>query len=101
MEEIVDISIYFQRLVPLQKYVVEDGQALAHDMLWKVESGKKRVERCKEIATRSRGFRELIEMHPWIFAMMITAMRGALHRNQVVKTKLDCVSEAEGVQVRS
>ncbi|GMH95294.1 hypothetical protein TL16_g13121 [Triparma laevis f. inornata] len=97
--EIADASIYFQRLVPLEKYEIEDGQALAHDMLWKAESGKKRVERCKEIATRSRGFRELIVVYPWIFAMMTTAMRGMLHRNQVVKTKFDCVSEAEAVQI--
>ena len=45
--EIAEISIYFQRLVPLKRYKVEDGVALAHDLLWMATSAKKRVERLK------------------------------------------------------
>ena len=43
LEEIIGVSIYFQRLVPLKEYKVEDGVALAQDLLWMAISGKKRA----------------------------------------------------------
>ncbi|GMH72902.1 hypothetical protein TL16_g06036 [Triparma laevis f. inornata] len=99
LEEMIGVSIYFQRLVPLKEYRAEDGIALAQDLLWMAPSANKRVERLKEVLTRSRAMRELTEMLPWFEAMMITAVRGNLNLNKAVSTKMVCVSEKEAVQI--
>ena len=100
VEEIADASIYFQRLVPLQSYHLEDGQALGYDMLWKVSTPKKRVERCLELFTKSRALRELALKHPCIKALLTTAVEGSLHMHLEIHTKLECLTEAEARQVR-
>ncbi|GMI09389.1 hypothetical protein TrLO_g6824 [Triparma laevis f. longispina] len=51
--EMIGVSIYFQRLVRLEDYGVEDGIALAHDLLWTTSSAKKRVERLAEVLKES------------------------------------------------
>ncbi|GMH77977.1 hypothetical protein TL16_g07607 [Triparma laevis f. inornata] len=99
LEEIADISVYFQRLMPLGDYGVEEGQALGHDLMWKVESSSKRVEKLKEVVEKSRALRELCLRHSWMKAMLTTALEGSLHMNSAVATKLACVSEVEGMQI--
>ena len=89
------MSIYFQRLVPLEEYDANDGKALGHDLLWRASSSKKRVERLTEMFKKSRGLRELVLEQPWLKAMMVTGVEGSLHRNRPVVTKLECVDEAE------
>ena len=55
LEEIADISVYFQRLVPLREYKKEDGKALGYDLLWGVElSSRKRVARLMKAFGKSR-----------------------------------------------
>jgi hypothetical protein len=94
------VSIYFQRLVPLGKYGVGDGKALAHDLLWKASSSKMRVGRFKEVLLKSRALKELQELLPWPFeAMMVPALEGDLHRNIAVNAKLVCVSEKEAIRI--
>ncbi|GMH58858.1 hypothetical protein TrLO_g8001 [Triparma laevis f. longispina] len=97
--EIIGVSIYFQRLIPLKEYKVEDGIALANDLLWMTSSGKKRIERLKEVLTRSRAMRELTETLPWVEVMLVPAVRGNLNINRAVSTKLVCVSEKEAAQI--
>jgi hypothetical protein len=50
---VADMSIYFQRLVPLEEYDANDGKALGHDLLWRASSSKKRVERLSEVLKKS------------------------------------------------
>ena len=88
LEEIVHISIYFQRLVPLEAFKVEDGRALAHDFLWKSDFSKQRVERLNEVVVESRALRELCLRHAWMEATVSTALEGSLSRNKAVRTKL-------------
>ncbi|GMH61177.1 hypothetical protein TL16_g03202 [Triparma laevis f. inornata] len=97
--EIVDMSIYFQRLVPLKDYRKDDGQALGHDLLWNTESSGERVERLMEVLERSTAMRELLVDHPFLKAMMIPAVRGYLNLSRSVATKLICISEAEATQI--
>ena len=63
--EIIGVSIYFQRLVRLEYYGVENGVALAHDLLWMASSAKKRVEQLAEVLKANRAMRELTETLPW------------------------------------
>ena len=49
LREIAEVSIYFQRLVPLKEYREADGVALGNDLLWTAASANKRVERLAEI----------------------------------------------------
>ena len=95
LDTVADMSIYFQRLVPLEEYDANDGKALGHDLLWRASSSKKRVERLTEMFKNSRGLRELVSEQPWLKAMMVTGVEGSLHRNRPVVTKLECVDEAE------
>lgn len=97
--EIVDMSIYFQRLVPLKDYRNDDGQALGHDLLWNTESSGERVERLMEVLEQSTAMRELLVDHPFLKAMMIPAVRGYLNLSRSVATKLICISEAEATQI--
>ncbi|GMH47290.1 hypothetical protein TL16_g00027 [Triparma laevis f. inornata] len=98
--EIADISVYFQRLVPLREYKKEDGKALGSDLLWGVElSSRKRVARLMKAFEKSRALRELKLEYPFIQAMMIPAVRGNLNINKVIGTKLECISEAEAIQI--
>ncbi|GMH95050.1 hypothetical protein TL16_g13066 [Triparma laevis f. inornata] len=100
LEEIADVSVYFQRRVPLAKYGVKDGVALGHDMLWKTaSSGKKRVQCLEEVLTKSQALKELNLRHTWIKAMMATALEGRVAMNRPVGTKLVCVSDAEATQI--
>lgn len=99
LEEVADISIFFQRLVPLKGYGVEDGQALGHDLIWKTTSAKKRVERLKEVLDESKALRGADEALPWVKAMMVPAVRGNLNMNRFVETKMACVSEKEAAQI--
>lgn len=80
--EIAEASIYFQRLVPLEDYGVEDGQCLGHDLLWQASSAKKRVERLKKVVEKSRVLGCL--RHSWMEAMLTTALQGSLNMNQTV-----------------
>ncbi|GMH53091.1 hypothetical protein TL16_g01370 [Triparma laevis f. inornata] len=97
--EIIEISIYFQRLVPLEDFTAEDGQALGNDLLWKAEHSKKRVERLKEVVEKSRTLQELNLKYPWMKAMLATALEGNIHMNRAMGTKLICVSEKEAMQI--
>ncbi|GMH73697.1 hypothetical protein TL16_g06259 [Triparma laevis f. inornata] len=99
LEEIIGVSIYYQRLVRLEDYEVEDGIALAHDLLWMAPSAKKRVERLVEVLTKSRAMKDLAETLPWFEAMMTVAIEGSLHMNKAVSTKMVCVSEKEAIQI--
>ncbi|GMH55451.1 hypothetical protein TL16_g01910 [Triparma laevis f. inornata] len=97
--EIIGVSVYFQRLVPLKEYGLDDGIALAHDLLWTAPSAKKRVERLAEAFEKSRALRELAETLTWIKAMLAVAIEGGLHRNIAITTKLVCVSEKEAIRI--
>ncbi|GMH47137.1 hypothetical protein TL16_g12449 [Triparma laevis f. inornata] len=99
LEEIAEESIYFQRLVPLEDYGVEDGQCLGHDLLWQASSAKKRVERLKKVDEKSRALGELCFRHSWMEAMLTTALQGSLNMNQTVETKLVCLSEKVAAQI--
>ncbi|GMI01553.1 hypothetical protein TrLO_g10206 [Triparma laevis f. longispina] len=99
LEVMAVVSIYFQRLVRLEDYGVNDGLGLAHDLLWRATSSKKRVKRMKEVVEKSRGLRELILMYPWFEAMLTPALEGHLHMNHVVRAKLDCLSVREAAQI--
>ncbi|GMH90953.1 hypothetical protein TL16_g11919 [Triparma laevis f. inornata] len=99
LEEITNASVYFQRLVRLEDYKVEDGQALAHDLLWTATSGKKRVDRLKEVAEQSRAMRDMTEKYPWFEKMLANAVEGSLNMNRVVEKKLVCVTEKEAEQI--
>ncbi|GMH69388.1 hypothetical protein TL16_g05146 [Triparma laevis f. inornata] len=99
LEVMAVVSIYFQRLVRLEDYGVKDGLGLAHDLLWRATSSKKRVKRMKEVVEKSRGLRELILMYPWFEAMLTPALEGHLHMNHVVRAKLDCLSVREAAQI--
>ncbi|GMI16290.1 hypothetical protein TrLO_g11948 [Triparma laevis f. longispina] len=72
--EIADILIYFQRLVSLKEYGVEDGVALAQDLLWMASSVKMRVERLAEVLKANRAMRQLTKTLPWFEAMMAFAI---------------------------
>ncbi|GMH95781.1 hypothetical protein TL16_g13231 [Triparma laevis f. inornata] len=97
--EIIGVSIYFQRLVRLKEYREADGVALGNDLLWTAPSAKKRVERLKEVLTRSRAMREPAETLPWFETMMVIAVRGNLNLNKAVRTKMVCVSEKEAIRI--
>ncbi|GMH82655.1 hypothetical protein TrST_g12212 [Triparma strigata] len=101
LDEISEASIYFQRLVPLSEYVyTTDGQALAQDLLYKAPSSKKRVERLHEILQLSRGFKELVKVHPWLKLMLLHSIKGSLNVSVVSgHSKLECVSEEEAIRV--
>ncbi|GMH74562.1 hypothetical protein TL16_g06498 [Triparma laevis f. inornata] len=99
LEEIADISVYFQRLVPLMEYTAEDGVALGYDLLWKIGSSKERVERFLIVLKESHALRELEGALPWIKAMMVTALEGSLNLSMAVRTKMVCVSEKEAAQI--
>ncbi|GMH53591.1 hypothetical protein TrLO_g210 [Triparma laevis f. longispina] len=87
------------RLVPLEDFTAEDGQALGNDLLWKAEHSKKRVERLKEVVEKSRTLQELNLKYPWMKAMLATALEGNIHMNRAMGTKLICVSEKEAMQI--
>ncbi|GMI04522.1 hypothetical protein TrLO_g15473 [Triparma laevis f. longispina] len=93
------VVIWLRRLIPLEEYGVEDGIALAHDLLWMASSGKKRAERAKEVLKESRAMRELTETLPWFETMLTIAVEGDLHRNIPITTKLVCVSEKEAIRI--
>lgn len=98
--EMADMSIYFQRLVPLTGLSADDGKALGHDLLWKASSSsKKRVERLRQVFERSTALTEMKENLPWIETMMGAAIEGKLTMRKVVGTKLVCVSEEEAAQI--
>ncbi|GMH94195.1 hypothetical protein TL16_g12834 [Triparma laevis f. inornata] len=99
LELLADISIRFQRLVPLESYLAEDGIALAYDVLFRSPSSRKRLERFLEVAERSRALRELSEKLPWFKAMMTPAVKGNLTMNRVVSTKMVCLSTREARQI--
>lgn len=95
LAEVVEMFIYFQRLVPLKDFKAEDGKALGYNLLWKVRSSRQRVEKLSEVFKHSSALRELLVEHPFIQAMMIPAVRGYLNISKSVGTKLICLSEAE------
>ncbi|GMH82077.1 hypothetical protein TL16_g09141 [Triparma laevis f. inornata] len=99
LEGTIDVSIYFQRPVPVKEYREADGVALGHDLLWIAPSGKKRVERLAEVLKASRAMKELLEELPWFEAMMAAALEGGVAVNRPVGTKLVCVSETEATQI--
>ncbi|GMI16546.1 hypothetical protein TrLO_g10802 [Triparma laevis f. longispina] len=98
-EEIADISIFFSVLQPPEEFGVEDGQALGLSILWKAPSSKKRVERLHKMFKEARVMKELEEQHPAVKAMLVTAVKGSLNMKKVVRTKLDCLTESDAVQI--
>ncbi|GMH67615.1 hypothetical protein TL16_g04726 [Triparma laevis f. inornata] len=99
LEEILEISIYFQRLVPLNEFSDDDGQALGFDLLWKAEHSKLRVKRLNEVVEKSKALQELCLKYSWMKTMMAAALEGSLKSNRKVGTKLVCVSENEAAQI--
>ncbi|GMI09905.1 hypothetical protein TrLO_g15291 [Triparma laevis f. longispina] len=99
LEEIWECSVYFQRLLPLKEYGLEDGVALGHDLLFSAFTPKKRIERLGLVRKSSLGLEELEKIFPWISVMLKTILGGSLHMNRAVMTKLVCLSEAEALQL--
>ncbi|GMH49337.1 hypothetical protein TL16_g00491 [Triparma laevis f. inornata] len=89
LEEMINASIYFQRLVPLKDYRAEDGVALAHDLMWMAPSGKKRVER-DEGVDRNAALVRGDDGHNGLWFINL---------NKPVSTKMVCVSEKEAAQM--
>lgn len=100
LEEIADMSIYFQRLVPLEDYEPMHGSALGQDLLWKAGLTKwRRIERLEEVVLRSKALKGVVKELPWAKEMMVCVLRGSIDMNRVVRTKLDCVSDKEAAQI--
>lgn len=53
LNEVAEISIYFQRLMPLEVYGEEEGEALGYDLMWNTGSSSKRVKRI-ELVSKER-----------------------------------------------
>ncbi|GMI17500.1 hypothetical protein TrLO_g6041 [Triparma laevis f. longispina] len=99
LKYIADVSVYFQRLVPLEACKAEDGVGMGYDILWKASSPKKRLERLAEVVDRSRTLRELSLVHSWFPVMLRSSCRGNLSLNRVIATKMDCLEEKEAIQI--
>ncbi|GMI30494.1 hypothetical protein TeGR_g8045, partial [Tetraparma gracilis] len=46
-----------------------------------------------------KGLSQLSQEYPWIVAFLKETLKGGLHRNKAVSTKLDCLSEAEARRI--
>ncbi|GMH56376.1 hypothetical protein TrST_g4156 [Triparma strigata] len=98
LNDVAEISIYFQRLMPLSDYGLAEGEALGYDLMWNTGSSKKRVRRIRIVAKESLALRELIEGedgYPWFPLLLETVTKGKLALNYSIHTKLECIVDAE------
>ena len=99
LNEAGEVSIYFQRLVPLEGLAEEDGAALANDLLFDSSSAKQRLERLPEVMRRNSALAELKATYEAFEPLMRQFLSGSLGLSRAVGTKLVCVSEKEGKQL--
>ena len=99
LDEAGRVSVYFQRLVPLEGLVEDDGAALADDLLFGSNSAKQRLERLPEVMAKNAALAELKKKHEGFVPLLRRFLSGSLGRSRAVNTKLVCVSEKEGKQL--
>ncbi|GMI04882.1 hypothetical protein TrVE_jg12127 [Triparma verrucosa] len=104
LNNVADLSIHFQRLVPLElcKSDKDAGEMLGYDILFNVQekdSAAKRVGRLQSVFDESRALKELHDLYPWIKSMMVTSVEADLHLNRTVQTKIECLTEREAIQI--
>ena len=99
LDEAGRVSIYFQRLVPLEGLTKGDGKALADDLLFGSSSSKQRLERLPEVMAKNAALVELKTKYEGFEPMVRRFLSGSLGLSCGVDTKLVCISEKEGKQL--
>ncbi|GMI34230.1 hypothetical protein TeGR_g7990 [Tetraparma gracilis] len=95
---VTEIQEYFLQLKG--KYDKADGRALGYRLTYPDEKNKKKPsEAVARIVKLHKGLSQLSREYPWIVAFLEEVLKGGLHRNKAVSTKLDCLSEAEARKI--
>ncbi|GMI32549.1 hypothetical protein TeGR_g12943, partial [Tetraparma gracilis] len=90
----------------------EDSQSQLVDTAYKLPGGKLLTftypdEKNKTTPSKAvarivklhKGLSQLSQEYPWIVAFLQEVLKGGLHRNKAVSTKLECLSEAEARRI--
>ena len=99
LDEVGRLSVYFQRLVPLECLTEEDGVALADDLLFCANSSRQRLERLPEVMAKNAALAELKTNYEGFEPLLRRFLSGSLGLSRAVSTKLVCVNEKEGKQL--
>jgi len=91
---------YFLEQRGVDDYDVEDGKALGVRLMHPGgEGGKKPWRKVGEVVQKHRGLRELENEFGWLSSFLEEVIKGQLHMNKSVRTKLECLDEAEARKI--
>jgi hypothetical protein len=100
LDRVTEIRNHFQELRSLEEYDAADGRALGLQLM---HPGRKKNtkpwEMVQERIESHAGLREFRRTFPWLKGFLEEAVRGQMARAKSVKTKLDCLSEAEARRI--
>jgi hypothetical protein len=102
LQEPAKLLEYFLKLRGIETFDDEDGRHLANIMLWARKeniSGEGRKERIANLLKNSRAMREFTGKYAWWPSFFLEATNGRMHLNFPVRTKLDCLSKKDAVQL--
>jgi len=99
LDEVCKLSLSFQRSVALRELTIEDGEALANDLLFGTRTSKQRLERLPEVMKRNAALSELKEKYEGFGPLIRRFLSGSLGLSREVETKLVCISAKEGKQL--
>ncbi|GMI32508.1 hypothetical protein TeGR_g10375 [Tetraparma gracilis] len=91
---------FFQQQRTMGDYDKADGRALGYRLTYPDEKNKKTPSKAvARIVKLHKGLSQLSQEYPWIVAFLEEILKGGLHRNKAVSTKLDCLSEREARRI--
>ncbi|GMI30488.1 hypothetical protein TeGR_g8045 [Tetraparma gracilis] len=97
---VTTIQEFFEEQRGMGDYDKADGRALGYRLTYPDEKNKKTPsEAVAYIVKLHKGLSQLSQEYPWIVAFLKETLKGGLHRNKAVSTKLDCLSEAEARRI--
>ncbi|GMI35859.1 hypothetical protein TeGR_g6190, partial [Tetraparma gracilis] len=97
---VTKILEFFTERRGIDDYDKADGRALGYRLTYPDEKNKKTPSNAvARIVKSHEGLSELSEEYPWIVAFLEEVLKGGLHRNKAVSTKLECLSEEEARRI--
>ena len=89
---------YFQNHRTLEEYDAKDGYDLGMRLMFPGKK-KKRYKEVGRIIEANTGLTELKKIYPWLGMFLVGIVRGQLHLNSPVSTRLACLSNLEAKRI--
>ncbi|GMI32546.1 hypothetical protein TeGR_g12943 [Tetraparma gracilis] len=97
---VTDMQEYFLQMRGMSDHDNADGRALGYRLTYPDEKNKTTPSKAvARIVKLHKGLSQLSQEYPWIVAFLQEVLKGGLHRNKAVSTKLECLSEAEARRI--